>query len=93
MWVLGIECRFSGRVPVRFTAEPSFQPLIFVPFISYPINLPETSRSTLSLNGELEHICLIPNFSGTALQFSPFSMTRVPRKVVHFLMLSFDNFL
>ena len=54
-----------------FTSFP-----IWIPFISFsaPIAVTKTSKTMLNSSGESGHPCLVPDFRGKALSFSPLRM-------------------
>ena len=70
-----------------FTSFP-----ICIPFISFSalITVAKTSKIMLNRSGESGHPCLVPDFRGNALNFSPFRiMFAVGLSYIAFIMLSY----
>ena len=65
--------RFSVYSIVSSSYNESFTPslLIWILFISYLIVVARTSNAVLNRRGVSGYPCLVPNFSGKALNFSP----------------------
>ena len=68
--------RFSVYSIISSSYNESFTSslLIWIRFISYLIVVARTSNAMLNRRGESGHPCLVPNFSGKALNFSPLSI-------------------
>ena len=63
---------------------------IWIPLISFSalISVAKTSKTMLNSNGESGHPCLVPDFRGTAFNFSPLRiMFAVGLSYIAFIML------
>ena len=65
---------------------------VWIPFISFSalIAVAKTSKSMLNISGESRHLCLVPDFRGTAFNFSPLRiMFAVGLSYITFICLTF----
>ena len=65
---------------------------IWIPFIPFSslITVAKTSKTMLNSSGEIGHLCLVPDFRGNALNFSPFRiMFAVGLSYTAFIMLRY----
>ena len=65
---------------------------VWIPFISFfaLIAVAKTSRTMLNSSGESGHTCLVPDFKGNALSFSPLKIIfAVGLSYIAFIMLQY----
>jgi hypothetical protein len=82
LWYLGVFGWSFGSLKHRIMSSANRDTLkislpICIPFISSSclIALPRNSSTMFNRNGESEHPCVVPNFSGKGFSFSPLSMS------------------
>ena len=64
---------------------------IWIPFISFSslIAVAKTSKTMLNSSAESGHPCLVPDFKGNVINFSPLKMFVVGLSYISFIMLRY----